>query len=112
MVARGLDPVGTGRQIELAARAFRAAGWDVTLAVGTAGGAVPMRLAAQGFAVHRLGTRPGFDVAAAARLAALCRIIGRPHGRLFAIVGRQKIDELARQQQRLDVVAEGEVRDA
>ena len=73
MVARGLDPVGTGRQIELAAQAFRAAGWDVTLAVGTAGGAVPMRLAAQGFAVHRLGARPTFDVAAAARLAALCR---------------------------------------
>lgn len=73
MVARGLDPVGTGRQIELAAQAFRAVGWDVTLAVGTVGGAVPERLAAQGFAVHRLGTRPTFEGAAAARLAVLCR---------------------------------------
>lgn len=73
MVTRGLDPVGTGRQIELAAEAFRDAGWDVTVAVGTAGGSVPMRLAAGGFAVHRIGVRPHFDVAAAARLAALCR---------------------------------------
>jgi glycosyltransferase involved in cell wall biosynthesis len=73
MVARGLDPVGTGRQIELAADAFRAAGWDVAVAVGTAGGAVPSRLAARGYSVHRIGTRPTFDMAAAARLAALCR---------------------------------------
>lgn len=73
MVARGLDPVGTGRQIELAAEAFRTAGWAVAVAVGTAGGAVPGRLAARGFAVHRIGTRPAFDAAAAARLAVLCR---------------------------------------
>lgn len=73
MVARGLDPVGTGRQIELAAHAFRAVGWNVMLAVGTAGGTVPARLAAQGFTVYRLGTRPSFDAAAAARLAVLCR---------------------------------------
>lgn len=73
MVARGLDPVGTGRQIELAAEGFRTAGWDVTVAVGTAGGAVPGRLAARGFAVHRIGTRPTFDIAVAARLLALCR---------------------------------------
>lgn len=35
-VMRGLDPVGTGRQVELAAEACRAAGHDVRIAV-TAG---------------------------------------------------------------------------
>ncbi|MEI6238891.1 MAG: glycosyltransferase [Planctomycetia bacterium] len=73
MVARGLDPVGTGRQIELAAEAFRAAGWNVALAVGTVDGSVPTRLAARGFPVHRIGFRPEFDTAVALRLAGLCR---------------------------------------
>jgi len=73
MVARGLDPVGAGRQIELAAEALHAAGWGVTLAVMSAGGAVPERLARRGFSVHRLGLRPGLDAAAAARLVHLCR---------------------------------------
>lgn len=73
MVVRGLDPVGTGRQVELAAEAFRHAGWDVAVAVGTSGGAVPARLRASGFFVHSIGGRPGFDVATAARLIRLVR---------------------------------------
>lgn len=73
MVTRGLDPVGTGRQVELAAGAFREAGWDVALAVGSAGGSVPSRLAGQGFTEYSIGRRPGFDAAAAARLAWLAR---------------------------------------
>jgi len=73
MVAPGLDPVGTGRQIELAAEAFREAGWHVAVAVGSSGGAVPVRLADRGFAVYSIGRRPGFDVAAAARLVRLTR---------------------------------------
>lgn len=71
MVMRGLDPVGTGRQIEMAAEAFREAGWEVSCAVGTAGGTVPSRLAARGFAVHAVGSRQHFDGAAVGRLARL-----------------------------------------
>jgi len=73
MVTRGLDPVGTGRQIELLAEAFREAGWRVAVAVGSSGGTVPARLAERGFATHSIGSRPVFDVAAAARLARLAR---------------------------------------
>ncbi|NBW97694.1 MAG: glycosyltransferase [Planctomycetia bacterium] len=73
MVTRGLDPVGTGRQVELAAEAFRDAGWSVAVAVGSSGGAVPARLAARGFAVHMIGRRPESDVAAVLRLARLGR---------------------------------------
>ena len=78
MVMRGLDPVGTGRQIELAAEAFRDAGWDVVVAAGSSAGSVSARLAARGFAVHSIGHRPEVDVAAAARLV---RLVGRlrPH---------------------------------
>ena len=65
MVARGLDSIGTGRQIELAAEAFQAAGWEVHLAVTTAGGAVATRLTQAGMTVHQLSTRPVVDVAAA-----------------------------------------------
>jgi len=71
MVTRGLDPVGTGRQVELAAVAFRDAGWDVPIAVATAGGAVPRRLHALGFPVHPIGGRPGLDAGTAARLVRL-----------------------------------------
>jgi glycosyltransferase involved in cell wall biosynthesis len=73
MVARGLDSVGTGRQVELAGRAFQAAGWDVHLAVTTAGGAVARRLAHAGVTVHRLSTRPVVDAAAAVRLVQVAR---------------------------------------
>jgi glycosyltransferase involved in cell wall biosynthesis len=73
MVARGLDSVGTGRQVELAAEAFQAAGWDVHLAVTTAGGAVARRLAHAGVTVHRLSTRPVVDAAAAVRLVQVAR---------------------------------------
>lgn len=73
MVARGLDPVGTGRQIELAAEAFREAGWQVAVAIGSSGGAVPARLADRGFPVYSIGRRPGFDAAVAARLVQLAR---------------------------------------
>jgi len=73
MVSRGLDPVGTGRQIELVAGGFLAAGWNVHLAVTTRGGAVAPRLARAGVTVHRLSTRPAVDAAAAVRLLQLAR---------------------------------------
>jgi len=75
MIARGLDPIGTGRQIELAAEGFRAAGWNVHLAVTTAGGAVPARLTEAGVSVQRLSARPVVDMAAAVGLAQLARAL-------------------------------------
>jgi glycosyltransferase involved in cell wall biosynthesis len=73
MVARGLDPVGTGRQIELVAEAFQAAGWNVHVAVTTASGSVGTRLSHAGVTVHRLSTRPTVDAAAIVRLVQLSR---------------------------------------
>lgn len=73
MVARGLDSVGSGRQIELVAEGFLAAGWNVHLAVTTGGGAVATRLAHAGVTVHRLATRPVIDAAAVLRVVQLAR---------------------------------------
>lgn len=71
MVVRGLDPVGTGRQLEIVAEGFRAASWNVQIAVTTAGGAVPGQLAQAGFPVHRIGARGCVDGASAAKLVRL-----------------------------------------
>ncbi len=82
LVVRGLDPVGTGRQVELAAASLAAAGHDLVVAVTSAGGSLAERLIRAGFAVHRVGRRPVVDGAATARLARLARRL-RP----AAIVG-------------------------
>lgn len=71
IATRGLDPVGTGRQVELLARGLAAAGRDVVVACTTTGGALPERLAAAGIPVHRLGRRPVADAGVAARLVGL-----------------------------------------
>ncbi|MFM1996310.1 MAG: putative glycosyltransferase EpsD [Planctomycetota bacterium] len=73
LVARGLDPVGTGRQLELVAGGLLAAGWRVRVAVTSAGGAMFDRLAAGGARVDRLGLRPAPDAAAVARLVGVLR---------------------------------------
>jgi len=94
MLARGLDPVGTGRQMEIVAEGFREAGWSVRVAVTTAGGSVPERLEQAGFAVERLSRRRRVDVAAAAGLVQLTRSLrptvvhawGRSQARLLAAV--------------------------
>ncbi|MFM7107740.1 MAG: glycosyltransferase [Planctomycetaceae bacterium] len=76
LAVRGLDPVGTGRQVELLALGFRDAGRDVHVALTTAGGGVARRLARAGIPVHRVGRRPLVpDAAAAARLAVLARLL-------------------------------------
>ena len=75
MVCRGLDPVGTGRQLELLAAGFRAAQWDVHVAVTTGTGNVPIRLAQAGFSVYPIGSRPRVDCAAAAKLLQLVQRI-------------------------------------
>lgn len=71
VVTRGLDPVGTGRQVELAAEGLSRCGLDVSVAVTSRGGDVAPRLTARGFTVHALGRRPATDAAATARLVAL-----------------------------------------
>ena len=73
LVSRGLDPVGTGRQIELVAAGLRAAGRAVHVALTTTGGSLAERLAAAGCTVHPVGHRPTVDPAAAVALAALVR---------------------------------------
>ncbi len=73
LVVRGLDPVGTGRQVELAAGGLAAAGRLVAVAITTTGGGLPARLEAAGIPVHRLGGRPVGDIAATMRLIGLIR---------------------------------------
>lgn len=71
LVTRGLDPVGTGRQVELAAEGLAARGARVVVAVTSRGGSLAGRLAAQGCQVEAVGRRPVVDAAAAVRLARL-----------------------------------------
>lgn len=71
MVADGLDPVGTGRQVEIAVTALRAAGWSVHVGLTARGGSVATRLADAGHDVRRLGHRPHADAAAVARLISM-----------------------------------------
>jgi glycosyltransferase involved in cell wall biosynthesis len=74
LAVRGLDSVGTGRQVELLAAGLRAAGRDVHVALTTAGGGIAARLERDGVPVHRVGRRPTApDAAAAARLVRLVR---------------------------------------
>ena len=73
LAVRGLDPVGTGRQVELLALGLRAAGRDAHVALTTAGGGIAARLESAGVPVHRAGQRGVPDAAAAARLVALAR---------------------------------------
>lgn len=92
VVSRGLDPVGTGRQVELAARALRDAGHDVRVAFTTGGGSVPARLSRAGFAVELLARRPrpgALAVSALVRLARRTRpaaVVGFGRGQAAAAV--------------------------
>lgn len=71
LLARGLDPVGTGREVDLVARGLVGAGHDVHLALTSAAGSLAARLAAAGITVHVIGTRPQTDAASAGRFLAL-----------------------------------------
>jgi len=90
MITRGLDPVGTGRQIELVAEGFRAADWDVHLAVTTAGGAVATRLSRAGVTVHRLSTRPTADAATVVKVVQLARMLGLGRSDVVLAWGRSQ----------------------
>lgn len=74
-VTRGVDPVGTGREVEIAATCLAASGRRVHVAITSAGGAIAERLATRGAAVHRLGRRPRPDVAVIGRLEKVLRAV-------------------------------------
>lgn len=82
LVSCDLDPVGTGRQVELIATGLAAAGHDVHLALVTTGqgaarpSVLATRAAAAGGCVHRVGHRPAPDPAAVARLVRLAMRLG------------------------------------
>jgi len=76
LVTRGLDPVGTGRQVELAAEGLAARGARVVVAITSQAGSLAGRLAARGSEVHAVGRRPVVDAAAAGRLARLAARLG------------------------------------
>lgn len=90
MLTRGLDPIGTGRQIELVAEGFRDADWDVHLAVTTAGGAVATRLSRAGVTVHRLSTRPTADAATVVKVVQLARRLGLSRSDVVLAWGRSQ----------------------
>ncbi|MFM8890262.1 MAG: glycosyltransferase, partial [Planctomycetia bacterium] len=73
VVARGHDPIGDGRQLELVLLGLVREGFDVWLATTTAGGSVAARVARDGVRVLQVGTRPRTDAAAVARLVGLAR---------------------------------------
>lgn len=73
LVVRGADPVGTGREVEVAATGFAATGGQVHVAFTSAVGSLPARLAARGIAVHQIGLRSQPDAAVVGRLTKLVR---------------------------------------
>lgn len=87
LLSRAADPVGAGRELEIAATALCHAGNDVHVAFTSAGGSLPSRLTAARVAVHRLGRRPEPDIAAACRLATL---IGRLRPEIVLAWGRSQ----------------------
>ena len=87
IAVRGLDAVGIGRQAELLAHGLAADGWNVHVAVTSAGGSLAARLRDAGLPVHAIGRRPVPDVAATARLVGVVRRLGA--GTLISFGRRQ-----------------------
>ncbi len=75
LVVRGADPVGVGREVEVAATGLAASGGEVHVAFTSAVGSLPARLAARGIAVHQIGHRSQPDAAAVGRLVKLVQRI-------------------------------------
>lgn len=71
VVTRGLDPVGTGRQVELAVAGLVGHGLGVSVAVTSHGGATARRLRTRNIPVYEIGRRLTVDLAVSARLAQL-----------------------------------------
>lgn len=73
LAARGADPVGTGREVEVAATGLAARGGQVHVALTSEVGSLSARLAASGITVHQIGRRSQPDAAIVGRLAILIR---------------------------------------
>jgi glycosyltransferase involved in cell wall biosynthesis len=93
LAVRGLDPVGTGRQVELLAAGLRDAGHDVHVALTTAGGGIAGRLEHGGFTVHRVGRRP--TAPDAATVVRLVRVVRRLHAGILLACGRSALPAAA-----------------
>lgn len=83
LVSRGLDRIGTGRQVDLAARGLAAHGWDVHVAIVSHDGCLANILRTAGLPVHEISRRPsghgrGLDVGTAVGLGSLVRRLGGP----------------------------------
>ena len=75
LVARGADPIGTGREVEVAATGLAASGGQVHVALTSAVGSLSARLAARGMTVHEIGRRSQPDAAVVGRLVTLIRLV-------------------------------------
>lgn len=73
LVTADQDLIGSGHQLQLAAAALQAAGWQVAVALLRRGGGLADRLAAEGLPVFQVGVRPTVDAASLPRLVQLCR---------------------------------------
>lgn len=73
LLTRGVDRVGTGSQVAIAAEALAAAGWHPTVALTSAGGGLRRDLRRAGIDLVALGNRPRPDWGAGAALARLLR---------------------------------------
>jgi hypothetical protein len=92
IAARGLDAVGTGRQVELLARGLVEAGWNVHLASMATGGGIASRLAEVGIPVHQVGCRPAADMADMAVGMGLLRLVCRLAPRVMIAFGRRQVE--------------------
>ena len=77
LATRGLDPIGTGRQVLLAAEGLVAGGWDVHVALVSRGGSLAKPLEDAGATVHAVASRPssGRTLSAAAAPLAFARLL-------------------------------------
>ena len=99
LVARGADPVGTGREVEVAAAGLAANGPHVHVAFTSAVGSLSERLTARGIAVHQVGRRPQPDAAVVGRLVNVVRTVqpltivafGRPQVVAAAVATRLRM---------------------
>jgi glycosyltransferase involved in cell wall biosynthesis len=104
LVARGADPIGTGREVEVAATALAASGGQVHVALTSAVGSLSDRLAACGITVHEIGRRSRPDAAMVGRLADVIRLVqpvtvlsfGRPQAVASAIATRLRVSRRQR----------------
>ncbi len=104
LVARGADPVGTGREVEIAATGLAAYGAEVHVALTSAVGTLHDRLMQRGAKVYQVGQRSRPDAAVVGRLADVVRLVrpvsviafGRPQTVASALATRLRISKRQR----------------